>query len=113
MLEPDAKPYEMKKGKPNVVMFVGLQGAPDQRPPFTNQRRRARRREFSGAGKTTTIAKYAHYYQRKGWKCCMVCADTFRAGPKKKHPSAGLFLVNFLSLVGNPQKRRERRDARE
>lgn len=58
MLDPGAKPYEMKKGKPNVVMFVGLQGA----------------------GKTTTIAKFAHHYQRKGWKCCMVCADTFRAG---------------------------------
>ncbi|DAZ96753.1 TPA: hypothetical protein N0F65_012330 [Lagenidium giganteum] len=58
MLEPEAKPYKMKKGQSNVVMFVGLQGS----------------------GKTTSIAKYAHYYQRKGWKTCMVCADTFRAG---------------------------------
>lgn len=58
MLDPGTKAYEMKKGKSNVVMFVGLQGA----------------------GKTTTIAKFAHYYQRKGWKCSMVCADTFRAG---------------------------------
>jgi molybdopterin-guanine dinucleotide biosynthesis protein len=33
-----------------VIMFVGLQGS----------------------GKTTTIAKVAHYYQRKGWKTCMV-----------------------------------------
>ncbi len=52
------KPYSMKRGKPNVILFVGLQGA----------------------GKTTSIAKYAHYYQKKGWKTCMVCADTFRAG---------------------------------
>lgn len=58
MLEPEAKPYKMKKGKSNVIMFVGLQGS----------------------GKTTSIAKFAHYYQRKGWKTCMVCADTFRAG---------------------------------
>lgn len=58
MLNPDQKPYEMKKGKPNIVMFVGLQGA----------------------GKTTTIAKFANHYLRKGWKCAMVCADTFRAG---------------------------------
>ncbi|KAF0695176.1 Aste57867_13983 [Aphanomyces stellatus] len=58
MLEPETPPYKMKKGQSNVVMFVGLQGS----------------------GKTTTIAKYAHYYQRKGWKTCMVCADTFRAG---------------------------------
>jgi signal recognition particle subunit SRP54 len=52
------KPYNMKRGKSNVILFVGLQGA----------------------GKTTSIAKYAHYYQRRGWKTCMVCADTFRAG---------------------------------
>jgi len=25
MLDPSTKPYEMKKGKPNVIMFVGLQ----------------------------------------------------------------------------------------
>jgi signal recognition particle subunit SRP54 len=53
-----AKPYVMKRNKPNVILFVGLQGA----------------------GKTTSIAKFAHYYQRKGWKTAMVCADTFRAG---------------------------------
>mmetsp|Transcript_8913 Transcript_8913/g.13381 ORF Transcript_8913/g.13381 Transcript_8913/m.13381 type:complete len:503 (+) Transcript_8913:113-1621(+) len=58
ILNPETKPYVMKKNKPNVVMFVGLQGA----------------------GKTTTIAKYANYYQRKGWRTAMVCADTFRAG---------------------------------
>jgi signal recognition particle subunit SRP54 len=58
MLEPEAKPYKLKKGQPNVIMFVGLQGS----------------------GKTTSIAKFAHFYQRKGWKTCMVCADTFRAG---------------------------------
>lgn len=52
------KAYTMRKGKPNVVLFVGLQGA----------------------GKTTSIAKFAHYYQRRGWKTAMVCADTFRAG---------------------------------
>lgn len=33
-----------------------------------------------GAGKTTTCTKMAYHYQRKGWKCCLVCADTFRAG---------------------------------
>lgn len=38
------------------------------------------RRQTQGAGKTTTIAKFAHYWQRKGWKVAMVCADTFRAG---------------------------------
>ena len=58
MLDPGKAPFKLKKGKPNVVMFVGLQGA----------------------GKTTTVAKYAHYYQSRKWKVAMVCADTFRAG---------------------------------
>jgi len=51
-------PYKLKRSKPNIILFVGLQGA----------------------GKTTTIAKYAHYHQRRGYKTAMVCADTFRAG---------------------------------
>lgn len=59
LLTPEtAKPYNMKKGRTNVILFVGLQGA----------------------GKTTSIAKFANHYQRKGWKTAMVCADTFRAG---------------------------------
>mmetsp|Transcript_11481 Transcript_11481/g.34038 ORF Transcript_11481/g.34038 Transcript_11481/m.34038 type:complete len:485 (+) Transcript_11481:68-1522(+) len=58
MLDPGVKPYEPKKKKPNVIMFVGLQGA----------------------GKTTTCTKFAYMYKRKGWKTCLVCADTFRAG---------------------------------
>ena len=58
MLSVDKPPFKPKKGKPNVVMFVGLQGS----------------------GKTTTCAKYAHYWQRKGFRTCMICADTFRAG---------------------------------
>jgi signal recognition particle subunit SRP54 len=58
MLTTDKKPYVMKKGKPNIVMFVGLQGS----------------------GKTTTCTKYAYQYMKKGWKVALVCADTFRAG---------------------------------
>lgn len=58
MLSSDKKPYVMKKGKANVVMFVGLQGS----------------------GKTTTCTKYANVYVKKGWKVGLVCADTFRAG---------------------------------
>merc|ERR1719456_791722 len=58
MVSPDKQPYKPVKKKANVIMFVGLQGS----------------------GKTTTCTKYAHYYQRKGWKVALVCADTFRAG---------------------------------
>ncbi|KAK1685411.1 hypothetical protein QYE76_046259 [Lolium multiflorum] len=58
MLDPGKPAFVPKKGKPSVVMFVGLQGS----------------------GKTTTCAKYAQYYQGKGFKPSLVCADTFRAG---------------------------------
>lgn len=57
-LDPGVMPYEIVKGKPNVVVFVGLQGC----------------------GKTTSICKYANYYKKKGFKTGIVCADTFRAG---------------------------------
>lgn len=60
MLDSGAEPkrLELKKGKSNVVMFVGLQGA----------------------GKTTTCTKYAYWHKKKGFKPALVCADTFRAG---------------------------------
>ena len=44
---------------------------------------RTARRQVSGvvaANTDTQVAKFAHHYQMKGWKACMVCADTFRAG---------------------------------
>lgn len=43
---------------PQTIMMVGLQGS----------------------GKTTTTAKLARYFQRKGLKASVICADTFRAG---------------------------------
>lgn len=35
---------------------------------------------LQGSGKTTSCAKLAYHYARKGWKTGLVCADTFRAG---------------------------------
>ncbi|CAG7827717.1 unnamed protein product [Allacma fusca] len=58
LVDPGVKAYQPVKGKPNVIMFVGLQGS----------------------GKTTTCTKLAYHYMKKGWKTCLVCADTFRAG---------------------------------
>ncbi|KTW29755.1 signal recognition particle protein SRP54 [Pneumocystis carinii B80] len=58
LVDPNNEPYKPKKGVPNVILMVGLQGS----------------------GKTTSCAKLAHYYQQKGFKSCLVCADTFRAG---------------------------------
>nr|XP_006812603.1 PREDICTED: signal recognition particle 54 kDa protein [Saccoglossus kowalevskii] len=58
LVDPGVKAWTPVKGKPNVIMFVGLQGS----------------------GKTTTCTKLAYHYQKKGWKTCLICADTFRAG---------------------------------
>ncbi|KAG1682321.1 Signal recognition particle protein [Nymphon striatum] len=58
LVDPGVKAYQPSKGKSNVIMFVGLQGS----------------------GKTTSCTKLAYYYLKKGWKTCLVCADTFRAG---------------------------------
>lgn len=58
LVDPGVKAWQPTKGRPNVIMFVGLQGS----------------------GKTTTCTKLAYYYQKKGWKTCLICADTFRAG---------------------------------
>ena len=58
ILDPGVKPFMPKKGTTSVVMFVGLQGS----------------------GKTTSCTKYALYFQKKGLKVGLVCADTFRAG---------------------------------
>lgn len=58
LLDPGVKPFKPVKGKSNVLMFVGLQGA----------------------GKTTTVTKLAYYYKKNNYTTAMVCADTFRAG---------------------------------
>ncbi|KAG1057066.1 hypothetical protein G6F43_001090 [Rhizopus delemar] len=58
LVDPQVEPYKPVKRRTNIFMMVGLQGA----------------------GKTTTCTKIASFYQRKGWKVALVCADTFRAG---------------------------------
>jgi len=54
------KPTELKltPGRQNVLMLVGIQGS----------------------GKTTHCAKLARYYQKRGFKTALICADTFRPG---------------------------------
>ncbi|KAK6637096.1 Signal recognition particle [Polyplax serrata] len=58
LVDPGVKAHQPVKGRPNIIMFVGLQGS----------------------GKTTTCTKLAYHYLKKNWKACLVCADTFRAG---------------------------------
>lgn len=62
IVDPGREPFRPTKGRPNVYMMVGLQGA----------------------GKTTTCAKLGGYYKRRGWKAAVVAADTFRAGAREQ-----------------------------
>ncbi|MGA9387846.1 MAG: signal recognition particle-docking protein FtsY [Candidatus Bathyarchaeia archaeon] len=47
-----------KKGEPYLIVFVGI----------------------NGTGKTTTIAKVAHYLNKHGYSVVLACSDTYRAG---------------------------------
>lgn len=51
-------PLKMEPGKKFVLMLVGIQGS----------------------GKTTHSAKLARYFQKKGLKPALICADTYRPG---------------------------------
>jgi len=51
-------PIKMEPGKKKVIMLVGIQGS----------------------GKTTAAAKLARYFQKRGLKPVLICADTFRPG---------------------------------
>jgi signal recognition particle subunit SRP54 len=51
-------PLKIELGKKNVLMLVGIQGS----------------------GKTTVAAKLARYFQKRGFKTALVCADTYRPG---------------------------------
>ena len=51
-------PIKMEPGKRKIIMLVGIQGS----------------------GKTTAAAKLARYFQKRGLKPAVVCADTFRPG---------------------------------
>ena len=49
---------KLKPGEPTVLLMVGLQGS----------------------GKTTSVAKLAAHFKKRGFKVGIVCADTFRPG---------------------------------
>jgi len=51
-------PLKVEPGKKKIVMLVGIQGS----------------------GKTTHAAKLARYFQKRGLKVALICADTYRPG---------------------------------
>jgi signal recognition particle subunit SRP54 len=51
-------PLKMEPGKKKIIMLIGIQGS----------------------GKTTAAAKLARYFQKRGLKPALICADTYRPG---------------------------------
>ncbi len=51
-------PIKMEPGRKKIIMLVGIQGS----------------------GKTTHAAKLARYFQKRGLKPALICADTYRPG---------------------------------
>ncbi len=73
-------PLKLQNKIPQVILVVGV----------------------NGSGKTTTIAKLGHFYQKNGKKVLLVAADTFRAAAQAQLKIWGDRLgVHVFSLDGN------------
>lgn len=59
--------FESPTDRPSVILLVGIQGS----------------------GKTTTAAKLARYFKKKGYRVGLVCADTYRPGALAQLRSLG------------------------
>jgi len=83
LLGGETTPSVLPSGKkPYILMLVGIQGS----------------------GKTTSVAKLALFYKRKGFKVGVVCADNFR-------PGAFAQLRQLGELIGVPVYGRERAES--
>nr|BAB64926.1 signal recognition particle protein 54 [Pyrococcus furiosus] len=76
----EAKPIEIKE-KPTILLMVGIQGS----------------------GKTTTVAKLARYFQKRGYKVGVVCSDTWRPGAY--HQLRQVLDRYHIEVFGNPQEK--------
>ena len=74
-------PMKIEPGKKKVIMLVGIQGS----------------------GKTTAAAKLARYFQKRGLKPALICADTYRPGAYAQLQQ----LASKISvpLYGEPKKK--------
>jgi len=74
-------PLKTEPGKRTVLMLVGIQGS----------------------GKTTNAAKLARYFQKRGLKAALICADTYRPGAYAQLQQ----LANRINipLYGEPQNK--------
>ncbi|MGZ8155229.1 MAG: signal recognition particle-docking protein FtsY [Burkholderiales bacterium] len=62
ILRPLARPLDVSKHRPFVIMIAGV----------------------NGTGKTTSIGKLAHYYQQQGKTLLLAAGDTFRAAAREQ-----------------------------
>lgn len=76
----EAKPIEIKE-KPTILLTVGIQGS----------------------GKTTTVAKLARYFQKRGYKVGLVCSDTWRPGAY--HQLKQLVEPYGIEVFGDPNEK--------
>ncbi len=72
-------PLQLKPGEPTVLLMVGLQGS----------------------GKTTSVAKLAAHFKKRGFKVGIVCADTFRPGAYEQLSQLGQQVG--IGLFGDPK----------
>ncbi len=84
----EAKPIGIKE-KPTVLLTVGIQGS----------------------GKTTSIAKLARYFQKRGYKVGLVCSDTWRPGAY--HQLKQLVEPFGVEVFGDPTEKDAVKLARE
>ncbi|WP_461863735.1 signal recognition particle protein Srp54 [Thermococcus sp.] len=84
----EAKPIEIRE-KPTVLLAVGIQGS----------------------GKTTSIAKLARYFQKKGYKVGLVCSDTWRPGAYQQLKQ--LVEPFGIEVFGDPEEKDAVKLARE
>ncbi len=84
----EAKPIEIRE-KPTVLLTVGIQGS----------------------GKTTSIAKLARYFQKRGYKVGLVCSDTWRPGAY--HQLKQLVEPFGVEVFGDPSEKDAVKLARE
>jgi signal recognition particle subunit SRP54 len=74
-------PLNVEPGKRKIVMLVGIQGS----------------------GKTTTAAKLARFYQKRGLKPALICADTYRPGAFAQLQQLAARLN--VPIFGNPKNK--------
>jgi len=80
---------QLRSGEPTVLLMVGLQGS----------------------GKTTSVAKLAAHFKKRGFKVGIVCADTFRPGAYEQLSQLGQQVG--IEVFGDPNAKNSIELARE